>query len=325
MTLVKNTLFKALVLIAAALLLTAVTSQVARAQAKYSDYDPQGQQALEVIAKDLQITTTSALDKPSIEANFSKDGRDYYQLLFTHSVMKNIRILISGPQGFLANNKKYPVLFMSAGFFSGMASVALVENPGDMILVGFEYPSNMDMIKKDPSLLFKTIRLVPGQIALTLEWLKSQTWASDKLSVMGVSLGSLFMPVSLRLAELRGVTTTSTIFAFGGAHILPVVEQKLVAEGMSPLATKLTVKLIGNMTSLHDPKIHLSSLTGPFMTIYGDQDEVFSRETSLMQYDLLQGQKEIHWVHGQHIDTNRPDIIQETMTKAKEFLDRVNQ
>lgn len=318
-----SSLLKIFVFLSFSLLMSALMSTTANAAEKLVDLDPQGDRVLELLAQDLQITQSPALTSPQLEQSFQKDGRDYYQLQFSHPSVKIVRLMISGPKGFLAGVKKYPVLFISAGFFVGMSSIGLVDNPGDLVLVGFEYPSTMDQIKKDPALLFKTIRIVPGQMAFSLEWIKSQAWASDKVSVMGVSLGSLFMPSGLRLAELRGFVPSSTIFAFGGAHIVPVVEKKLLNE-LNPLALKLALNFIANLTSLHDPKLHLPSLHGPFLTIYGTQDEVFPRESSLLQYELLQGEKEIHWVNGSHIDTNKPEVIKDTMTKVLEFLRYTN-
>lgn len=321
MTSAKNTLYKALILTLITLLLVAMTSGNAQAK-NLGQIDPEGDQAIEVIAQDLKIHSTQGLANPTIIQTFHKAGRDYYQLEFSHEVVKTVRLMISGPKDFMQNSQRYGSLFLSAGFFVGMHSIGLIDNPGDLVLIGFEYPSTMDMIKKDPSVLFKTIRVVPGQMALALEWIQKQTWVSN-LSVMGVSLGSLFMPSGLRLAEMRGFTPHSTIFAFGGAHIIPVIEQKLKPE-MSPMVLKLTLNFFANLASLHDPKIHLASLKGPFLAIYGDQDEVFPKESSLLQYDLLQGDKEIFWVKGLHIDTNKPDVIKDTMDKVLEFLNRTN-
>lgn len=222
-----------------------------------------------------------------------------------------IRILVSAPLLPSEALEKLPVLFLTAGFLSGKESVRLIAHPGNLIVVGYQYPFEKAQIEKDPSLLFKSLRLVPAQIALTLDWLKRKNKnIPAKIHVMGVSLGSLFLPVSLRLAEAKGFTAQSTVLAFGGASFKLFFQHWGIPFGDT----------IENLFILHDPEIYLPQLKGPFSCIYATEDEIFPLASSLHQYDLLKGAKEIHWIPGPHIDVHRTEMIEKTMSLVIDFL-----
>lgn len=281
----------------------------------------QSEAAIQIIAKNLE------LDDPSQQLQIIEDvvvisgQREEHRLRLSHPGVGISEILIDGPIGFMGSEKKRPLLFVSAGFFSGKESIQLIPDAGDKILVGYQYPVTKEQIQNDPSLFPKTIRIVPGQMALLLHWLSLQPYVqNDRIHVMGVSLGTLFLPVALHLAQkTRGFAPASTLLCFGGADIASVVEN-ILGSSADSLVKMLAKKLTDSLLVLHDPRLHLPHLKGSFFTVYATDDNIFPRSSSLKQYELLPNPKEIHWIKGPHIDESHPELIVQTMILVREFL-----
>lgn len=285
--------------------------------------DPQ--EALQILSEDLKLTSSEEQVVSVIQTSIADDKRDFQALILNTKEAGDIQILISAPKNSLSGQQKLPILFVSAGFASGMEAIRLFSNPGNMIIVGYQYPFSQNQIEKDFSLFPKMVRLVPGQIALSLEWLSRQPFAdASRLNAMGVSLGSLFLPVSLRLAQLRGVKMRSTTLAYGGSDLRQVVDFVLPEQVPDWIRNPL-LQMVEGIFILHNPKIHLPHLQGQFNCVYGTHDQIFSSQTSQEQFDLLSGPKEIHWISGPHIDVNQPLLIQQTTDLTIDFLKRSNQ
>lgn len=281
----------------------------------------QSEVALQVIEANLKLDSkVEQMQTQQIEDRV-ENGRIFRKATLHHSGVETTQILISAPADFETSGKRYPIVFVSAGFYSGMDSIKLFQHRADVVYVGYQYPTTIELIKQDPSLLPKSIRLVPGQLALIMEWLNQQSWSrTNHLHIVGVSLGTLFFPVSLKLAERRGIVVRSTSLLYGGAHPRPVFENALkdqlpadVLEGVLQVSDVITAPF--------DPRIYLPLLRGPFLTIYGTQDEVFPKSTSLQQYVLLPEPKQIHYVEGPHIDVNQPGVIKQAVDILERFLD----
>ncbi len=283
------------------------------------DHQAKAEAAIEILARSLEINDLNEKMQVLSDEVVIKDGREEHSISLYQKQVGTTEILFSAPLGYASTGKKYSLLFISAGFFSGKDAIKLIPDAENKILVGYQYPTTKEKIEKDPSLFPKTLRVVPGQIALTLEWLLANPSVDhEKFHVMGVSLGSLFLPVSLHLAQERNVIPTSTLLCFGGADLNLVIDQAL--QKSHPIFRDLAKALLGALTAVHDPRLHLPYLKGSFFTVYATEDGIFPRETSLLQYDLLPEPKEIHWVQGPHIDENQPGVIYQTMLLVREFL-----
>lgn len=275
--------------------------------------------AIEILARSLEINDLNRKMQVVSDQVVIKGDREIHSISLYQDQVGTTEILLSAPLGYATTGKKYALLFISAGFFSGKDAIKLIPDAEDKILIGYQYPTTKEKIEKDPSLFPKTLRIVPGQIALTLEWLMMNPAVdTTRFHVMGVSLGSLFLPVSLHLAQKRNVTPTTTLLCFGGADLGLVIDQAL--ENSQPILRDIAKALLGTLTAIHDPRLHLPYLKGSFFTVYATEDSIFPRETSLLQYDLLPEPKELHWVQGPHIDENQASVIYQTMLLVSEFL-----
>lgn len=287
-----------------------------------SDLKLRSDAVVQLLASDLSLQDLN-LKMQIIDEQVTIHGsREEHHLTFSHEGAGKIEILMSGPLGFTNSQRKYPALFISAGFLSGKNSIKLIPNPQDKILVGYQYPTSPEEIQKDPSQFPKALRLVPGQIALLLEWLSQRSYIrADRLHVMGISLGTLFLPVSLRLAQSRNIYPASTVLCFGGADVLSVIDEMMDPK-IASWIRDLSLTLAKTVLSLHDPSLHLPFLRGPFLTVYATEDEVFPKSSSLLQYNLLSEPKRVHWVQGPHISEKHPEMIFETIQLVEKFIDQ---
>lgn len=270
-----------------------------------------------LLSNQLQVSIPLTL---SSDSSVVQNGRELHEITFSHPVSGLTKILISGPQGFSNNNQSYPVLFVMSGFQTGAQSLALIGNPGEYILIGYQYPYTAEEMLQSPDRLSQSFILTIGQVVGVWKWLSTQGWAQpQKISILGVSLGSLFMPVSLRVAEFQKFTASKVIFAFGGADVTSVIVQEL-SPRLPESARAGFTQLVENATNLIAPKTHLRYLKGSFLVVRGLRDEVFPKESGELLESLLPTPKKIVHLDTKHINVDTYDIIEQTVSSIYSFL-----
>lgn len=270
-----------------------------------------------ILSNKLQVSTSLVSSSEALEI---KDGRELREMTFEHPVSGKTKILISAPFGYATSGKSYPVLFIMSGFQTGAQSLALIGNPGDYILVGYQYPYTGEEMLEVPERLGQSFFLTIGQVVGIWKWLQKQVWAAqDKISILGVSLGSVFMPISLRVAQMQNFIPQKSIFAFGGADVTSVIEKELFSY-LPKESRTFFHQGIENATSLLAPKTHLPYLKGSFLIIRGLKDEVFPKESGELLEQLLPMPKKIIHLDTGHINVDTPHIIQATIKSILEFL-----
>jgi hypothetical protein len=231
-----------------------------------------------------------------------------------------IQLLVQGPKGFASGEKKYPLKFVSAGFMTGEKAALLLPSRTE-IIVGFSYPATPEGIQNDPSLFLKTIRIVPGQMALAMTYLSQLSYVDNKkITVIGVSLGGLFLPVSLNLAERLGFhVTRGIVFAYTGADLAKLAGHHL--KNKVPDSTlDLVQNLMDSLVTLHRPEMHTQILKGPFLVIEATEDEVFSRASMDALWNSLNGSKLKAKIQGPHINEDRIDMIKQTQGVVESWV-----
>ena len=302
------------------ILLSLVFSQALFAQNLPAPIPTPSDLAISAIAQSLNFNQASTVSVSRATTTYT-ESRELIEFVLHNSNSGETQILVSGPKGFTQSPNAFSTLFISAGFMSGQSTVGLVENPGDTILVGYQYPFDKHQIQADPSLLYKSMLLVPGQMALAISWLSKQSFVNtNKFHVMGVSLGSLLLPVTLRLNQMQNVIPTSTLLCFGGSEYGLVFDHVLSQIVKEKILRGALVNGLANLLAPYNPKLHLPHLQGPFFTLYAEEDQIFPKVASLEQFALLPEPKEMHWITGPHIDVDQPEQIAKTMELIKEFI-----
>lgn len=248
---------------------------------------------------------------------------DFFKVALHHEKLGEIRLLLKGPTGFVDSSKRtrLPTLFLTSGFTVGAAGVQLMGDNNDLIVIGFDYPYSLKDFELDPQKMFDFIHRTPLQIAASLQWVSEQSWMSDSgLVAMGVSLGGLFLPSALHLTESLGTKIQGTVLAYTGAHLPPVLHEMLKKQIPKPVLDE-GIKIINNLTSIIDPKLHLPFLTGRFLAIRASNDQLFPLESSLLLENLLPSPKSFKIIAGPHIDVDQPSLIFQTQQLVQEWLE----
>lgn len=289
-----------------------------------------------------KITTRNSITKEQMEKrinwiqksfNFDQDS-DVHLLSFqergpnrllvqvTRGNVDRIQLLIKGPNQFWENSK-LPILFVSSGFEAGSQTIELVNEIPGVILVGMDYAVKKSDIEKDPSLFFKTIHNTPGQVVAALQWLSKQPWYDSKKGIfyIGISLGTLFLPVSVKLAEKNGIQIQSEILGFAGVDMQKIFQYHLSCF-LGAKAGNSFSSFLSLMTEIYEPQFYLPYLNSSHLVIQATQDQVFPKESIYLLNDLVPEPKELVWIEGAHIDVDRPEVILPTIQVIKSWISK---
>jgi hypothetical protein len=145
-----------------------------------------------------------------------------------------IRIALSLPADIPPDG--VPVVVVLGGYRTGRRALKYVQDPGLNAVITYDYPLSKETWSEG-SWIAKLVEgraamhAVPGQVLAVVRWARAQPWAeSARISLVGYSLGALFVPVTYRVAQAHGETLGPGIIAFGGAHLYPMIRANLHIE-----------------------------------------------------------------------------------------------
>jgi pimeloyl-ACP methyl ester carboxylesterase len=261
--------------------------------------------------KDLKINEDS-VPQISFQEIQSTDTSDRISLTLTYPDLPEMRVYLSGPKGFLQKtDRSMPALFLIAGFFTGAYNSLLLGEVPNMVVMSLDYPYPLDKIAQDPAKLLQSFRVTPGLIALSLKWLSQQPWVNpDQTLAAGVSLGGLFLPAGLKMAQRMNAGPARTIFAFTGANIKTILGNLLAGALPDPVIQGLTA-VVPSINALNEPKLHLPYLKGNFLVIHASEDQIIPPSTTQELYGLLPETKTDVLLPGPHLDYDHNLQIQQ--------------
>jgi len=273
-----------------------------------------------LLMQDLHLTADSV---PSVISQEILPGAtsDHISLTLGYPGFPPLRLFMSGPKGFWQSPvPRYPVIFLIAGFFTGAYNSLLLGEVDNTVMVSVDYPYEVSAMTQDPSKLLQSFRLTPGVVALALKWLSQQSWMRPEQSVaMGVSLGGLFLPAGLRLAQQMQAAPPRAVFAFTGAEIKIILEN--VLKGYLPAEARGGLaEVVPALNVLNDPRLHLPFLRGSFLVLAAAQDQLIPAQATQALYELLPAQKSLRILPGRHIDYDQNVQIQQTKEAILNWL-----
>ena len=252
----------------------------------------------------------------------SDGANDTVEVSLYANIVGDIHLLIKGPHGFLTSNQRYITLLIASGIYTGKESIGLLSQLPGVVLVGIDYPNSIQSILTDPQNAFQFLRRTPGNIALSLEWLSRQSWVEGRgPSAMGVSLGGLFLPVALRMAQKLGVVIPRNVFAFTGSDLITIASNNLKNSVADNIKGPL-LQLVSGLTLLNDPRLHLPFVPGDHLVVRADNDQTIPASSTDQLFDLLQGSKQSVVLHGGHIGSDTPDLISATESAILAWIDQ---
>jgi hypothetical protein len=279
------------------------------------------EQAADVILRDVRVDSRTPIQVRFQTSQSLADGSELVVVLLSTESIPEFPLYLRGPKGF-AQSKSAGLsgLFVVGGFFTGADSTALLGAIPQTVTVGFNYPYDLTDMKQDAGKLLQTFRLTAPQVALGLKWISVQGWLKkERFVVLGVSMGGLFLPTALRLAQRLEVNVTHTVLAFTGSNLPLILENNLHAHVSEQLLNPLKF-FISTTNVLNNPQWHLPFLQGRFLVISADQDQIIPTASTDELFALLPEKKARVILAGGHINVDQPALIEQTRNAVLKWL-----
>ncbi len=220
--------------------------------------------------------------------------------------------------------ERLPTLVVISGFRGAHHNLERIPEPGPNVIISYDYPYRPEEWKTasllERILIARRVAFrMPNDVAGLMAWVRRQHWADrSRISLVGVSLGAIALPVIRRRASATGQTAGPSVIAYGGVDLHAMAADNI---DLSPGWLREIVAW-GIAVALRplEPAAHLSEITGPFLLINGRDDERLPRESVERLHALTPEPKTIINVKGAHIDGNRPEIIENTVRLARVWL-----
>lgn len=302
------------------LILAAVLAAVTVASAKIARYMLAEPVDLLLASSKKELRLVEDVPSP-LQTSFP--GRNVRYLTLASPKLGQIRITLSLPDPTPA--ARLPVVVLLGGLRTGCENISYVKAPGRNVLVGFEYPIPRK-VERSWSLPFKLSELrrqvlsVPGQVVALLEWLHAQPWADPvRGSVIGVSLGALYLPSIQHLAQTHGIGLKHLIIAYGGVDIGAMVANRLTY-GPAWARRAIGAFVAASLRPV-EPALHLPKLKGEFLLIGASGLDKYIPACSIERlYDLTPEPKTVLMLKGGHFRGRKTEIAARVVEVAGIWL-----
>ena len=234
------------------------------------------------------------------------DGRLLRHVALDAGKNGTARLILSLPDP-LPKDHPLPVILVLGGLGMGEENIRHIPDPGENILVGYDWPFPPRLPRGATALLAELPALrrqahqAPGQIAGAMDWLAAQPYADPaRISLLGFSLGALAGPAAQNVLARRGHKIRATVLGYGGAPIgnLLAAHPRLTPDWIRPMA-----KAVVNLSLWHlDPVRHLPTLEGRFLLLAGgDEDHLIPQAEASRYIALTPDPKEVVVLEGGHM------------------------
>ena len=283
---------------------------------------------LAIWSPDAQIRDPLPLYRQA-SVTFSADAsgkREIQDVRLVDPENRQVTFSVSLPKGEFEKDsgEKFPALVVISGFRSAHHNLERIPEPGPNAIISYDYPYDAKEWKAagilGRALIARRVAYrMPNDVAGLMAWVRRQNWAdANRISLAGVSLGAVALPIIRRRASATGQIDGPSVIAYGGVDIQALADANLK---ISPewLRT-ITSWFIWLMLKPLEPEAHLPEINGPFLLINGKDDERLPPESVSRLHVLTPEPKTILNVDGAHIDGNRPEIIENTVRLARVWL-----
>ena len=220
-----------------------------------------------------------------------------------------------------------PVLIVLGGYRTGSDAVELFGDVDDLAIIGVSYPYDGPEKVKDVIPVAKMIPPVrrafldtTPAVSLILDWLYEQSWVDRKrVIIVGASLGVPFAAT----AAARDERITGLVLIHGAAdnrlwleiEVARRIDLKLMNY---PLATIMHWLAYGPAL---DTRKHIATVSPrPVLIVGARDDERTPTEQTELLFEAAGHPKRLRWTRGQHVETDRNEIIEELLRITDEEL-----
>lgn len=217
-----------------------------------------------------------------------------------------------------------PTLVVISGFRSAHDNLAHIPEPGPNAIISYDYPYSRkawnDATWIGRTLIIRRVAYhLPNDVSGLMAWVRRQHWADpNRISLAGVSLGAVALPVIRRRASATGQPDGPSVIAYGGVDLeaLAAANLKISPAWLRDIAAWGVWLLLKPL----EPETHLPDINGPFLLINGKNDDRIPAESAQRLQALTPEPKTVITVDGGHIDGDRPDLIENTVRLARVWL-----
>lgn len=277
---------------------------------------------LEVIDKAIIITAVT--QTPLVASETYPPERKYHRLNIQTDNIGEIEAYISSPTEV---EKPLPLLIIMGGWESGAKNFRLIPNPGNYHILFYRYSYQPDVWKegwwlREVFAMREAILEVPTQVLALQAYLASlQSVDPSRISVMGFSLGALFVPSVYHLASHRDVGLAPGVIAFGGADLAAILSTNLK---QIPSITRVPLaSTAAYVLDAVEPIHHLSHMDNRFLLLHAANDEMMNVYSRGVLEDLVLEPKESVTIESGHIGTNKKELIEKVVQISTDWLEKV--
>ena len=248
-------------------------------------------------------------------------NRIYRRIVLSTAHLGEIEAVISQPEKI---TEKIPLLLVMGGWEVGAKNFRLVRNPGEYLLVIYRYPYQPVDWKEGMALreifrIRKAIYSVPAQVLTLVDWFREQPYVDKRrISLLGFSLGALFLPSVYHLDAVRGDRLNAGVIAFGGADLKDILQTNLknINTFFRAPAASAAACLIRDL----EPALHLPYMQNRFLIINASRDEMISPHSRELLIRLTPEPKTVVTLETGHIGTNKIELVQKVVEISTRWL-----
>ena len=235
-----------------------------------------------------------------------------------------VRFAVSLPEDFVGGTM--PVQIVVGGLRAGKENIGRLPSPvGHNAIIAFEYPERDAINDKKASTLSRILAIrkgaviTPGQLVTILRWTAKQPWADpSRVSLLGYSLGAVFVPAALETAKANGIDSGVTILAFGGADVGAIVPQALKIK--SPSLHWIVSILADCVLHPVEPRYFLPLMETKTLIINAEADELIPPASARLMTELTPPPKWILTMPGDHINPRDQAVLTHVVNVSRDWL-----
>ena len=255
-----------------------------------------------------------------------RDGERRVQsdIVLTAPGEEPVRFAVSLPDD--AAGELMPVQIVVGGLRAGKENIQRLPSPvGRNVVIAFEYPERDAINDKKAGTLSRILAIrkgavvTPRQLVAILRWTSEQTWADPRrVSLLGYSLGALFVPAALETAKANKIDSGVTILAFGGADVGAIVPQALKMKSPS---LRWIVGILADCV-LHpiEPRYFLPLMETKTLIINAEADELIPPASTRLMTELTPPPKWVIAMPGDHINPRDQTVLTHVVNVSRDWL-----
>lgn len=276
-----------------------------------------------VAALDRGMADVRVVRDSSYEARTAAGERRLYRdLTLATAAAGTVRITTSRPASDPPG--ALPLGLIVGGLRTGREALAFVPRHGDNVLAAYEYPGGGDRRLEGAGLaevpaIREAILRVPAQLVAAARHLRADPSVDpDRASLLGYSLGALFVPAAQRLASERREPFGAVVLAYGGAGLAGLLEANL---DLSPAPVRWAVaRAAATVVRPLEPALHLPHLPGDVLILHGSGDRRIPRASIRRLIRLAPDAAEVVRLEGGHMGPGREEVNARVVRRSQAWL-----